>query len=232
MINGLTNYVYGIEWKDDFRFKIITEKGDVNADDKAHSQTKGISAYSFNWRQGMRIPYTLTVIDTPGFGDCEGLHKDEELVVKMREFFELCEPHGLNTVNAVGFVLPASTARLTASQKYIFHASTQMFGIDTKEKFVLLCSFCDGQEPAAIVVVKNAKLFYQDYHPFNNSALFASNKDPMQKMFWDLGLNSNKNFLASLGEMTPVGLAMTREVLVERRALAENLKKLQEQIPR
>ncbi|CAG0905743.1 unnamed protein product, partial [Darwinula stevensoni] len=150
----------------------------------------------------------------------------------MREFFELCEPHGLNTVNAVGFVLPASTARLTASQKYIFHASTQMFGIDTKEKFVLLCSFCDGQEPAAIVVVKNAKLFYQDYHPFNNSALFASNKDPMQKMFWDLGLNSNKNFLASLGEMTPVGLAMTREVLVERRALAENLKKLQEQIPR
>ncbi|CAG0899251.1 unnamed protein product [Darwinula stevensoni] len=83
MINGLANYVYGVRWEDDFRFKIITEKGDVNADDRAHSQTKGVSAYSFNWKEGMTIPYTLTVIDTPGFGDSEGLRRDEELVVKV-----------------------------------------------------------------------------------------------------------------------------------------------------
>ncbi|CAG0904557.1 unnamed protein product, partial [Darwinula stevensoni] len=103
MINSLANYVYGVRWEDDFRFKVITEKGDVNANDKANSQTKGVitekgdvnandkansqtkgvSAYSFNWKEGMTIPYTLTVIDTPGFGDSEGLHRDEELVVKV-----------------------------------------------------------------------------------------------------------------------------------------------------
>ncbi|CAG0899608.1 unnamed protein product [Darwinula stevensoni] len=232
MINSLANYVYGVQWKDNFRFKIITEKGDVKADDRAHSQTKGITAYSFNWKEGMAIPYTLTVIDTPGFGDSEGLHRDEELVVKMREFFDLCEPCGLKSVNAVGIVLPASTPRLTAAQKYIFHAITQLFAIDTKEKFVLLVSFCDGQEPAVIAVIKKAKLHYQKYHTFNNSAMFACNRDPIQKLFWDMGLRSIKAFLESLNTMEPVGLAMTKEVLVERRSLTETLKKLQEQIPR
>ncbi|CAG0904882.1 unnamed protein product, partial [Darwinula stevensoni] len=239
MINSLANYVYGVRWEDDFRFKVITEKGDVNANDKANSQTKGVSAYTFNWKEGMTIPYTLTVIDTPGFADSEGLHKDEELVVKlrhaydidrtpalphaekdiafvvenkacrissdysfptttqltttkpdialldkeevelyMREFFEICEPRGLKSVNAVGFVLPASNARLTAAEKYIFHAITQLFAIDTKEKFVVLVSFCDGQEPAVIAVIKKAKLHYQDYHTFNNSAMFACSRDP------------------------------------------------------
>ena len=88
MINGLVNYVYNVQWKDDFRFKIITEKSDEMKDEGAHSQTKEITAYSFNWREGMRIPYTLTVIDTPGFGDSEGIHKDEELVVKVNLWFQ------------------------------------------------------------------------------------------------------------------------------------------------
>ncbi|CAG0888385.1 unnamed protein product [Darwinula stevensoni] len=232
MINGLANYVYGVQWEDDFRFKLITEKGDIDHSNRAYSQTKEISAYSFNWREGMRIPYTLTVIDTPGFGDSEGLHKDEELVEKMLEFFEQCGSHGLNFVNAIGIVLPASTSRLTAAQKYTFHAITQLFAIDTKEKFVLLISFADGQEPTAIVVVNNAKLNYQDYHTFNNSALFASNTDIMQKMFWEIGIRSNDDFLKSLADMTPVGLALTKEVLAERRSLAGNLKILQEQIPK
>ncbi|CAG0895390.1 unnamed protein product [Darwinula stevensoni] len=79
---------------------------------------------------------------------------------EIREFFEQCDPHGLDYVNAVAFVLPSYTAMLTTSQKYIFHAITRLFGIDMKEKFALLRSFCDGQEPAAIVLVRNANLFY------------------------------------------------------------------------
>ncbi|CAG0904088.1 unnamed protein product, partial [Darwinula stevensoni] len=198
--------------------------------DGIHSQTKWVSAYSFLWQEGMRIPYTLTVIDTPGLGDTEGLQRDEELVVKMKEFLELCAPD-MDFINAVGFVLQASLCRLTATQKYIFHAISQLFGIDTKEKFVLLISFSDGQEAPVIQTVEGAGFSYNKHYYFNNSALFASNNWELQKMFWDLGLKSNEMFLNSLGKTAPVGLAQTKIVLAKRQDLNETLKELQKKIP-
>ncbi|CAG0892389.1 unnamed protein product [Darwinula stevensoni] len=232
IINGLANYIYGVEWKDDFRFKLITEMADLHEREKAHSQTKEISAYSFNWQEGMRIPYTLTVIDTPGFGDSEGIHKDEELVFKMLEFFNQCAPFGLESINAVGFVLPCSTPRLTATQKYICHAITQLFGNDAKDKFVLLISFSDAQDPPAISTINEAKISYESFHTFNNSALFANSSDPLQEMLWEIGQKSSEDFLKSLGEMSPISLALTKQVLAERRILKETLENLQDNIPR
>ncbi|CAG0899250.1 unnamed protein product, partial [Darwinula stevensoni] len=195
-----------------------------------HEDTKAVAPKNNHILTAIQVSVALQYFAKGSFqtvlSDCVGISQ------QMREFFEICGPHGLNSVNAVGFVLPSSAVRLTAAQKYIFHAITQLFAIDTKEKFVLLCSFCDGQEPAAIIVVRNAKLHYQDYHTFNNSAMFACSRDPMQKMFWDLGHKNNKAFLESLDKMAPVCLAMTKKVLHDRRTLTETLKKLQEQIPR
>ncbi|CAG0896277.1 unnamed protein product [Darwinula stevensoni] len=231
MINGLANYIYGVQWEDGFRFKVITEEADLDQSRKAHSQTHRVSAYSFNWQEGILIPYTLTVIDTPGFGDSQGIEKDDDLVIKIREFFEECAPYGLNFINAVGFVLPSSASRITATQRYISHAITQLFGIDTKDNFVLLVSHCDGQEPPAINTVKETNIVYQSYHTFNNAALFACIMDPMQKMFWEQGLSSCGGFLASLHGMASISLKWTRKVLHERGFLMESLKKLQAEIP-
>ncbi|CAG0904869.1 unnamed protein product [Darwinula stevensoni] len=155
----------------------------------------------------------------------------EHLLLQLREFFEVCAPHGLDSIHAVGYVLPASTTRLTAAQKYIFYAVTQLFGIDTKEKFVLLLSFSDGQDVSpAINTVKSSKLFYRERYNFNNSALYACNEDCMQKMFWVMGQKNNKMFLESLGNEASISLDLTKEVLVERGALAKALKNLQEDI--
>ena len=37
LINGMVNYILGVDWKDDFRFKLITEEGGTS---QVHSQTK------------------------------------------------------------------------------------------------------------------------------------------------------------------------------------------------
>lgn len=62
LLDALANYVVGVTWEDDFRFKII---GDEGVHSQAHSQTKHITAYSFH---STDLPFILTVIDTPGFG--------------------------------------------------------------------------------------------------------------------------------------------------------------------
>ncbi|CAG0903918.1 unnamed protein product, partial [Darwinula stevensoni] len=71
MINAIANFVLGVEWEDEFRFKIKTEKGQKKRSSQ-YSQTKWINSYIFQWQEGFRIPYSLTVIDTPGFGDTDG----------------------------------------------------------------------------------------------------------------------------------------------------------------
>ena len=67
LINAVANFVLGVEWKNPFRFQVITGE-DVHS--QAQSQTKEISAYTFHFTN---LPYMLTILDTPGFGDTEAL---------------------------------------------------------------------------------------------------------------------------------------------------------------
>jgi len=80
LINGMVNYILGVTWKDDFRFKLIV--------DEVKSQTKSvtseITAYTIFHMEGSRVPYNLTVIDTPGFGDTSGLERDKKSLHKSR----------------------------------------------------------------------------------------------------------------------------------------------------
>ena len=49
LINAIANYVFGVDWKDNFRFKIISDesKGKTTEEQsQAHSQTKDITAYT------------------------------------------------------------------------------------------------------------------------------------------------------------------------------------------
>ena len=44
LINGMVNHILGVQWKDEFRFKVITEEGKAP---QAYSQTQDITAYTF-----------------------------------------------------------------------------------------------------------------------------------------------------------------------------------------
>jgi predicted GTPase len=90
-INAMVNYVLGVEWEDDFRFKLVNEA--VKGESQAHSQTQEITAYDLHYQDGFRISYSLTIVDSPGFGDTQGIKRDKEITTAVQEFFN--HQHGI-----------------------------------------------------------------------------------------------------------------------------------------
>ena len=122
-INSLVNYVFDIKYSDKFRFKLIAEP---TSTDQSKSQTIHISSYTLHFHDEFKVDYTLTVIDTPGFGDTGGITRDIEVVKELYNFFQ--SDHGyIDHLDAVGFVASASLPRLTPTQKYIFDSVLSLF---------------------------------------------------------------------------------------------------------
>ena len=89
-INAMINYVLGVKWEDDFRFKLVDEEINKN---QAHSQTQGVTAYDIHHQEGSCIPFSLTIVDTPGFGDTQGTVRDNEITSSIKDFFN--DPNGI-----------------------------------------------------------------------------------------------------------------------------------------
>ena len=135
LINGMVNYILGINWEDKFRYKLIVEDSRVS---QAQSQTKEIIAYTFHPVKGFAFPYKFTIIDTPGFGDTAGLRRDKEIINQIKEFFSIPPPNGIDHIDGIGFVTQASLARLTPTQEYIFTSILSIFGKDMAENIFIL----------------------------------------------------------------------------------------------
>ncbi|XP_053569241.1 uncharacterized protein LOC128659695 [Bombina bombina] len=235
LINGMANYILGVDWEDNFRFKLVHE---VTNKSEAHSQTSLVTAYQMNHEDGYTIPYTLTLIDTPGFGDTRGIEHDKKITEAIRAFFT--NDGNIDHIDAVCFVVQSSLARLTYTQKYIFNSVFSIFGKDIKDNILILINFSDGQRPPVLEAIKTADIPYsQDskgdpvHFKFNNSALFANNQTSdisFDKMFWDMGKHSMGQFFKSLAQKTTQSLTLTKEVLKERKELEVTLQALHPQI--
>lgn len=64
LINGMINYIVGVKWKDNFRFKLGSQ---------AEGQTSEVTVYKINHQGGFKIDYSLTIVDIPGFRDTGGI---------------------------------------------------------------------------------------------------------------------------------------------------------------
>ncbi|CAG0896274.1 unnamed protein product [Darwinula stevensoni] len=78
---------------------IVGDEG--NGKNQAHSQTKWVSAYVLHKQLGMAFPYTLTLVDTPGFGDTEGMKRDDELKNQIEQFFSHGGYFGVDQLDGV-----------------------------------------------------------------------------------------------------------------------------------
>lgn len=81
LINDMVNNILGVQWKDEFRFKVITEETKAI---QAHIQTQGITAYTLYPMKDSAVPYTLTIIDTLGFGGIGGLRRDKKITEQIK----------------------------------------------------------------------------------------------------------------------------------------------------
>ncbi len=239
LINAMINYLYGVEWKDDFRLKLIIEKVECQAD----SATKWITSYTFyhSREEGFRFPYNLTIIDTPGFGDTEGIEQDKRITYQIQHFFSIktifdeMREHGIDHLDGVGFVVKASETRLTSLQKYVFNSILSMFGNDMKDKFFLMMTFADGGKAPVLDAVKKAEIKFVEAFKFNNSALYnkhneQSNDQEFCRMYWELGITSFSSFFGKFQTASAVSLNLSREVLQEREHLEVVICSLQKQI--
>ncbi|KAJ3615410.1 hypothetical protein NHX12_015735 [Muraenolepis orangiensis] len=248
LINGMINYILGIDWKDSFRFKLIDES---QSKSQAQSQTSHVTAYKVNYQDGFRVPYSLTLVDTPGFSDTRGIDRDREITEQIRRLFT--SANGVCEIDAICFVTQASLARLTATQMYVFDSVLSIFGKDVAENICMLVTFADGQQPPVLQAINASRVPCPKtdvglpvYHQFNNSALFADNRsvldradkdsdedmedDNFDTMFWAMGAKSMRTFFTALDKVTTQSLQLTQEVLNERRQLEAAMEGLQPQV--
>ncbi|CAI5676781.1 uncharacterized protein LOC102080283 [Oreochromis niloticus] len=246
LINGMINYILGVKWEDPYRFKLVDEGQSTS---QAHSQTSEVTVYKVNHQEGFQIEFSLTIVDTPGFGDTRGIERDREIVEQLRNLFSA--QGGVSEIDAVCFVAQAALARLTPTQKYVFDSVLSIFGKDVAENIRVLVTFADGQRPPVLEAINASGVpcpKSEDGLPvhfkFNNSALFANNKSVeaesmndddgeeggFDKMFWEMGTKSMRKFFAALNKIETKSLTMTKEVLRERKQLENSVENLQVQV--
>lgn len=174
-------------------------------------------------RDGSRLKYTLNIIDTPGFGDTRGIERDQCTIDQIRHLFSETGAKGVLFLDAVCFIVKAPDARLTVSQKHVFSSILSLFGKDIESNICTLVTFADGAQPPVLASLKEANLPFGSIFQFNNSALFAENKNlvptSLSPMFWDMGCKSFKEFFDKIDNFTKRSLTQTKDVIQEREQL-------------
>lgn len=171
-------------------------------------------------RDGSRLPYTLNIIDTPGFGYTTEFERDQRTIDQIRQLFLETGAKGVPFLDAVCFIVKAPDARLTVAQKYMFCSILSLFGKDIESNICTLITFDDGCEPPVIPFLKEADIPFGSTFQFNNSALFAENKNlsstALSPIFWNMGFKSFKKFFEEINHFKTKSLSLTRDVLQER----------------
>ncbi|XP_044224353.1 uncharacterized protein LOC122993953 isoform X2 [Thunnus albacares] len=235
LINGMINYILGVEWDDSFRFKLVDEG---QSKSQAHSQTSEVTVYKINHQEGFKIDHSLTIVDTPGFGDTRGKERDRMITEQLYNLFSA--ELGVSEIDAVCFIVQASLAQLTPTQKYVFDSVLSIFGKDVAENIRVLVTFADGQRPPVLEAINASgvpcpkrKDGLPVHFKFNNSVLFAANSmdeddedGGFDQMFWNMGTKSMKRFFVALNVIDTKSLTMTKEVLRERKQLENSFKQV------
>ncbi|KAL1280919.1 hypothetical protein QQF64_015519 [Cirrhinus molitorella] len=252
LINVMANYILGVKWQDAYRFKLINE---VTNRTQAESQTSNVSSFELYNQPGFQIPYSLTIIDTPGFGDTRGIEHDKLISEQIKSF--LCSPLGIDHIDAVCFVVQASLPRLSANQKYIFDSILSIFGKDIAENIIIMVTFADGKDIPVLEAIKAADLPCQKnkkgqptHFNFNNSAVYTDKKpeehttpdkdsdddddddeeDKLTELVWDKTFKQMKAFFKTLEAIESKDLTLTIKVLEERERLEKAMASLTPQI--
>ncbi|XP_076864040.1 uncharacterized protein LOC143516372 [Brachyhypopomus gauderio] len=250
LINAMVNYILGVKWGENYRFRLINE---VTHRSQAESQTSEVTSYELYNQPGFQVPYSLTIVDTPGFGDTRGIEHDKQITEQIKNF--LCNPLGVQHIDAVCFVIQASLARLSATQKYIFDSILSIFGKDIAENIMIMVTFAHGADIPALEAIRAAEVPCQKkknglptHFSFNNSALYAQNvteddsdddsddednysdTTKQNEMTWGSNLRKMRAFFKALQDIESRDLKMTIQVLEERERLAKAMEALAPQI--
>ncbi|KAJ8273732.1 hypothetical protein GJAV_G00104910 [Gymnothorax javanicus] len=223
LINMMLNYILGVKWEDKVRFEIIRDEG---GRPQTESQTTTITAYEIHGLESLSVPFSLTVIDTPGFGNTEGPEKDKITVQNLHMLLKSFS--GFDEIDAVCLVVKAFLCHLSPSQKYIFDTILSLFGKNLEKNIMTLFTFSDWTPPAALNLITESGVPFSKnesdepvYFLFNNLPLqkFRKQHEEAFRTNWDAGTESFSKFFQAFEQMKPQSSFMTTNILQERQSL-------------
>ncbi|XP_067256796.1 uncharacterized protein [Chanodichthys erythropterus] len=230
LINTMVNYLLGVKFEEELWYEITEEA----ARDQSESQTSEITMYEVC---PVENPLSLTIIDTPGYGDTRGLEKDLEVAENLSMLFQCND--GVCEIDAVCFVTQASKNRLSDRQNYIISSVLSLFGKDVVNNIVFLITHSDNLPPDNVLsAINKAKIPCrrdkkgQPVHfLFNNRQAGARQNEKRylraQRDAWEDSMDGMKDFLQSLDEKNRRSLELTSDVLIERIRLEASMCNLQ-----
>ena len=229
LINAYINYIFGINYVDDFRYKIINVQ--LNKYNE-QSQTNEIGIYNIKTPDGT----ILKIIDTPGYvyGDKCDIKKNIEISKKIKEYIF----DKLSSINCICFFINASFSRFHVNLRYIFNCIVDLFGDDVKSNFIFMFTFCDAREPFFLRYLQDKEYMFNEivpyietpwYFKFNNSGVFIKdiNDEYIRKLFFKFGEKSFKDFTEKIKKLNKVSLLKSKDVLKERFNLEKQVEILQ-----
>ncbi|XP_037388786.1 uncharacterized protein LOC108410913 [Pygocentrus nattereri] len=231
LINTMVNYFLGVKFEDKVWFEITDEEKRAQTE----SQTSEITVYEINSDEKHS---SLTIVDTPGYGDTRGRDKDTEIARNLHQL--LIHGTGVKELDAVCLVLKASQNRISDRLRYIFEGVLSLFGKDIEDIIVLFITHSDGGPPTNVLqAIEKEKIpcCHDDENEpvhflFNNRQSEKRTKryEYVYKSSWEMGESSLKEFFEFLKSRQAKSLTMTVSVLRERLQLEACVESLKERI--
>uniref|UniRef100_A0A3Q2X9A4 AIG1-type G domain-containing protein n=2 Tax=Haplochromis burtoni TaxID=8153 RepID=A0A3Q2X9A4_HAPBU len=230
LINSLFNYRMGVKWEDEVWFQIVEEE----KKSQAESQTLDVIVYEIFGFEDKTLPYSLTIINTPGYGDTRGIKHD---IISQQLLDLFGSENGVHEVHALGLVMKMSDYRLSDRAINVFDSVMSLFGENMEKNVVALITHSDGRRPknafqaleaANIKCAKNEK--NQPVHFLFNSCQHEERTEENEislEFAWTVTERGMREFTAFLEKATAQRLMITVEVLNERIRLTtciQNLK--------
>ncbi|KAI4793918.1 hypothetical protein KUCAC02_032397 [Chaenocephalus aceratus] len=205
---------------------------------QSESQTSDVTVYEFFGSEDKTLPFSLTIIDTPGFGHTEGTEQDVFVSERLLDLF--CSRDGVHEIDAVCLVVKATDCRLSDRLMYVFDSVVSLFGKDIERNIVALITNSHFFDPDNVLdALKDAQIkCAKDDHNqpvhflFNNAQKTKKNKknELALKYAWVSTEDQFCQFADFLKSTKPQDLTKTVGVLNARIRLTACIHNLQERI--
>ncbi|XP_008400593.1 uncharacterized protein LOC103460264 [Poecilia reticulata] len=235
LVNALANYAMGVKFEDDIWFQIVDEK----KISPTQSQTSDVIVYQIFGFEDQILPFSLTIIDTPGYGDTRGPEHDDIVSERLLELF--ASEHGVIEMNGVGLVMKASDNRLSDRLCYILNSVMSLFGKNIVNKIVALITHSDGRKPENVLKALQKKVIKCAKNEENEAVHFLFNNRQEDDRTEDteylihlskISERGFREFTGFLEKSDFLRLKTTTKVLKERRKLTACVQNLEDRIKR
>ena len=241
-INALVNIYSGITIEDDFRYLLVY---DEDNSDQTKSKTKDVGIYNIRPKKGLNFP-PLKVVDTPGFGDTNGIEEDQNHLRKLKKVFD----EELLMVHSICFIINCTRNRIDFHQEYVFNTLMSLFAENVKKNFIVgVTKFFSSEEERPEVIECSLSLkssFYykcilEDVDINNSYWYFASDNKiisnnrikvtDLNKIKWNQSENAIKSYIENKVKVSQeIKIKETQEVISKRIYVLSEIQILEKKI--